>query len=504
MTRDQIIAAQQAIVDAARQAGRDMTPEEVAQFDCYQRMLDAPAPAPAPADGQRAMGTPVPAPAPAATPAPDDGQRAVMQERERVASIMALCRDFDVDPTPHITAGHSMDEVRSAILDGLRQTSAPVSVRVVRDEGDNFRAAASDALLMRAGIPVERPADGARELRAMSLRDLGVECLSKSGRSANELLRKSSDELYGELCREFYNPSSAFPAIMDETIRKGIVHLYNQEPTTFEAVTERGTLRDFKSTPDHEYVIGGVGDFLKVPENGEIKPDLPRTEILPSRKLDTYGKQFSMTRQAFINDDIGFLTEVPGLYAASAKKTIDKQVWSLLYNNDTIFDGVKFFHNNHNNLIGTGSAPSQASIQAAILKLQRQKDHFGEPIYITPTKIAVGVGYEFDLAVIFRSTQVVGSSNNDVNPLYNYPLQVVQTPVLNGLAGTGACPWFLFGSGARGIQVDYFNGQETPTIRRMESPGTLGFVWDIWLDWGISVRDYRSIVRNNGVPIAAA
>ena len=41
-------------------------------------------------------------------------------------------------------------------------------------------------------------------------------------------------------------------------------------------------------------------------------------------------KSFSMSRQAFINDDIGFLTEVPGLYATAAKKTIDKQVYKLL------------------------------------------------------------------------------------------------------------------------------------------------------------------------------
>ena len=54
---------------------------------------------------------------------------------------------------------------------------------------------------------------------------------------------------------------------------------------------------------------------------------------------------------------------------------------------------------------------------------------------------------------------------------------------------------------AKGIQVDYLNGQETPTVRRMETPGQLGFVWDIYLDWGISVRDWRGIYRNDGAVI---
>lgn len=73
--------------------------------------------------------------------------------------------------------------------------------------------------------------------------------------------------------------------------------------------------------------------------------------------------------------------------------------------------------------------------------------------------------------------------------------------MLNALAGDGVCPWFMFGSGAAGIQVDYLNGQETPTVRRMEVPGTLGFVWDIYLDWGIAVRDFRSMAMNPGVVI---
>jgi hypothetical protein len=155
----------------------------------------------------------------------------------------------------------------------------------------------------------------------------------------------------------------------------------------------------------------------------------------------------------------------------------------------------------HKNIVaGTGEAPTQKSIQAMILQMQKQTDQFGEPIYITPRKLIVPVGYEFDLAVIFRSAQVTGSDHNDINPLYNYPLQIVQTPLLNAMAGAGECPWFMMAdeASARGIQVDYLNGQETPTVRRMETPGTLGFTWDIWLDWGISVRDFRGIAKNPG------
>lgn len=507
---------QQELVNAARTANRALTAEEQAEFDTLQREIEAlNTEIETDEAAERALQNPAPAPAPEATPAApptgalDEQNRSaiVQQERTRIADITTMCRDFDMEPDEYIRNGNSVDQVRAAILDKLRDQNSPIStgVRVTGSGEDDFRRDASDALLLRSGrVSVENPTDGARQLQGMSLRDLGIECLMREGnRSASELLRMSPDQLYTELCaqfRQFYNPSAAFPAIMDQTIRKSIVELYNHVPTTFQEITTKGTLKDFKQTTDHEYVIGGVGDFLLVPENGEIKPDMPRTEMLPQRKLDTYGKQFSMTRQAFINDDIGFLTEVPGLYATAAKKTIDKQVYRILFDNKKIFDGKPLFHNDHKNLIATGSKPTQASIQEIILQMQKQTDHFGEPIYITPRKMLVPVGYEFDLAVIFRSAQVVGSSNNDINPLYNYPLQVVQSPVLNALAGSNACPWFMFAdiSSARGIQVDYLNGQETPTVRRMETPGQLGFVWDMYLDWGISVRDFRGIAKNPG------
>ena len=132
--------------------------------------------------------------------------------------------------------------------------------------------------------------------------------------------------------------------------------------------------------------------------------------------------------------------------------------------------------------------------------MQQQTDPFGEAIYINPKYMIVPVGYQFDISVILNSTHVPGSANNDYNPMANYPIQVIQTPVLNSLANGKEVPWFMVADqlSAKSIQVDYLNGQETPIVRRMEAPGTLGFVWDIYTDWGISVRDFRGIARNNG------
>lgn len=404
-----LIQRQQTLVNTARSANRSLSDAEQTEFDDLQRQIVTLNSEIEAEERQQQSAAPAatattPA-APAADPAADQ-QRAIKAERTRISEITAMCRDFDIDPNDYISNGSSLENVRAAIIQQLRTSHAPVSssVQITGSGEDEFRRDASDALLLRSGrINVENPSTGARQLQSMSLRDLAIECLTREGRNASELLRMAPDDLYSEMSRQFYNPTAAFPAILDQTIRKSIVELYNHVPTTFQAFTTKGSLKDFKATADHEYVIGGVGDFLLVPENGEIKPDKPRTELLPTRKLDTYGKQFSMTRQAFINDDIGFLTEVPGLYATAAKKTIDKQVYKILFQNAAIFDGVKLFDAKHKNLVATGTKPTQASIQAMILKMQQQIDQFGEAIYITPRTIVVPVGYEFDLAVILHA-----------------------------------------------------------------------------------------------------
>lgn len=473
MNLEKAIARQQQIVDLARAEKRELTADEQKEFDDLQKIIDS-----------------------------VKSEKAVSEERKRVADITAICRDFNVDASKYISDGSTVDSVRAAILEKMKKENIPSSFKVVAEEGDRFRAAAADALLMRTGSVIESPADGARDLRGLSLKELAVECLERDG--VQGARRMSANEVFDYVSRSFFNPTAAFPAILDNAINKKIVEVYTKTPTTFEKWTTKGTLTDFKESKDHEYLLGGGGDFLEVPENGELKADTPSLEKLPTRQLKTFGRQFSMTRQAFVNDDINFITNIPSLYASKAKRTIEKQVYTALLSTKKIFDGKTLFDASHNNVIEVGAAPSVDSIQKMILKMQKQKDPFGEAITVVPAFVIVPVGYEFILATIFGSTNLPGTSNNDKNPLYNYPVSVVQTPILNELAGDGAAPWFMSADPftAKSIQVDYLDGNETPILRRSEKPGVLGFVWDIYLDWGINVRDFRGIVKNPGVKIA--
>lgn len=480
------VARQQELIDAAQQESRSMTDAETAEFDALQADIE---------ELKSALEAPVNQHA-----VPENAvTTAVAAERQRAADITALCRDFGMDPRDYINSARSLADVQTDILTQMRKSAAPVGqLSVERDEGDKFRDAAAEGLYQRAMGLVVSPTESRNEYRGMSIRDLGIECLVRAGGDANALRRMNSDELYTLLSRQFTNPSAAFPAIMDSAIKKSIVEAYNTVPTTWQDWCSIGTVTDFKATPDHEYLLGGVGDFELVPQNGELKHSTPSTSLLPSRKIDTYGKQFSMSRQAFINDDIGFVAKTPAAYTAAAKKTIDKAVYKILCSNPVIFDGVSLFHNTHANLVSIGAAPEAAAIQEIILLAQEQTDPFGDPIYQIPRKLIVPVGHRFALKVAFGSTHVVGSGNNDINPLYDEAIDIIESPFINQLAANGAVPWFLT-TDAKSIQVDFLNGQQTPSIRRGEPMGQLGFVWDIWLDWGVTAVDFRGIYKNVGV-----
>lgn len=494
MTKKQKLNAamlrQQSILDAAKNDGnRALTFEEKSQFDSIQAEID---------ELKRQIEE--------EDNAPDDSsirEAAIKLERQRISDINTLCRDFNIVPDKYIANGSTVDEVRAAVLEELKAKGAPAHIAVTKDEQDKFREAAADAIMLRSGLDVEAPAEGASELRALSLRDMAVECMERDGQSGSELRRMSGDDLFANLQRQFFNPSAAFPSIMDQTIKKSYEQGYKAVPSTFEEWTTKGTLTDFKVSQS-SYTAGTAGKFLEVPENGELKADVPTDNKKPSRQLKTYGRQFTMSRQAFINDDIGFITTLPSRYAASAKMTLNEQVYTMLYDNGTIYDGKALFSADHKNLISTGAKPSISTVQKMMLQMQLQRDENGRAIIVTPRYIIVPVGYGMELEALLYSQTINTSENTQaVNVLARKGLKVIEDPALNVLAGTNACPWFMAAdkSTAKSIQVDYLNGQEMPTIKRAEVPGKLGYVWDIFLDWAVTCVDFRGIVKNAGTTL---
>ena len=181
-----------------------------------------------------------------------------------------------------------------------------------------------------------------------------------------------------------------------------------------------------------------------------------------------------------------------------------------MVNNPAIYDGVQLFHSTHKNVLATGTGITQAALQKMLMALQTQTDQNGDTIIVRPAYLIIPIGLAMDVYTILHSATINTSGNTQaVNPMYAYAnsIEVIEDPTLNALCGGfgQTMPWFLVAAkeDTEFIQVDYLNGQEVPNIRRMEAPGTLGYIWDMYLDWGITVLDFRGAVKNPGTTVAS-
>lgn len=472
---NQKIVRQQQIVNAAKVEGRELNTEEQNEFDALQREIDA-------LKVQIAEEEKV----------QSEAERAVIAERNRVSEITALCREFEIDPTEYINSGISVDTVRTAILNKIKdeRKASPAGISnttVTKDEADKFRAAASDAILIRGGRSPEKPADGARDLRGMKLRDLAIECLTRSGISGAH--RMDDDTLF----RAALTPDSQFASILSDSVNKSMATAYRAAQTTYQRWTGRGSNPDFKGAT--HYQISEAGDLLPMTQSGEFKFD-EMTDQGVTKAIATFGRSFGFTRQALINDDISILTRVPEAYVRAASRGINRLVYRMLGTNPVIYDGLQLFDAAHNNLAAQGAAIGVQTVGAGRTAMRRQRNLRGnELLNISPRFLIVPASLE-TVAQQFMSVNLFPTQQNVINPFAG-TLEVVSDAELDDYSLTA---WYLAASPADidTIEVTYLNGDDMPKLESQVGFDFLGIKWRIYIDYGVTVLDYRGLYMNPG------
>ena len=443
---------------------------------------------------ERSLETP---PAPE-TPAVDvtiraEVTRALEEQRRTIAAITRRCQTFGVDPAVILEKNLTEAEADRAILRYLEEHNQPHagSVQVTTDEADKFRAAASDAILMRGGVAVEKAAEGARELRGMRLRDLAIECATRSG--VARARRMDDDTLF----RAVLSPESAFVGIATDSVRKSMATAYAAAETTYQLWTSKGSNPDFK--PKQIIQIGEAGDLEEVQENGELKADEP-TDSAVSSVLATFGKTFGFTRKALINDDIGLLTLIPAAYVRAAKRGVNRAVYKLLRDNPTMADGKRLFSADHSNL-GAGAAPSVASYQEAMGRMMHQQNLKGiETLNIRPRFVLCDPLQYAEHAKMLRSIADPAAMNSGaVNPFQGM-MQLVMDADLLGELTDAALPYYFAAdpNSCSTIEVCYLNGVEEPQLDFRVGFDFLGIQYRIIHDRGVTLLDHLGLFRNPG------
>ena len=417
-----------------------------------------------------------------------DLQKAMEQERKRTSEITAMFRDFDVEGADEaIVLGKSVEEAREMVMDQLRARNKGVSVTMGEAESDKFRAAAQDAVLMAAGIPVAEPAAGAQELRGYSMVEMARESLRReSGSTVN-----FGDNM--ELARAAINSTSTFPAIMSNLANKSVMVGFNEAETTYQIWAGKGSNRDFKEAA--RVALSEAGTLELVPEGGQFKQD-SFGEASARTKVATYGKLFSLTRQAIINDDLGLFSKIATKYGSAAKRLVNKMVYAQLTGNVKMQDNVALFDSKHGNVAGTGEALSVKAIAKAITAMRRQKGITGEAtLNITPKYLVVPPELEVTAYQIVNSTAAVDGVNSGVVNPYKGRFIVVADAEL-----TDPDAWYLVADATQHdtIEVTYLNGVETPRLETRQGFDVDGIEYKVAFDCGVSALDFRGLYKNAG------
>ena len=435
--------------------------------------------------------------APAAQEAPA-AEDPVLAERRRATEIETLCRSFGEDPGAYIREGTSVETVRAAILDRLSQERTPIvgrssaetrGVQVTTDEGDKLLAAATDGLLLRSGVFVEHPADGAREFRGMGIQDVARECLRVSGENAARL---SADEVL----RRSLTPDSAFVSITSNAANRAVLGAMQHAPTTYQAWTSVGSAKDFK--PTNIYEVNDGGTLREIPQNGEFTEAKLSDAPVAVRQLITVGKMLSFTRQMFINDEFDLILRMVTAHVQAFQRGINQAVYALLKANPAMLDGDQLFSSAHKNL-GTAAAPGTDSFSEARLLMRRQTEADGVTrLNLSPAFVLCGAADETKVEQLLHSLAAPEGTNSGVANVFRSAM----TPVVDAELDVdgGAQPFYFAAhpSLAPTIEVSYLNGVEAPTVETETDFDRLGIRYRVYGDRGVTLLGYRGLVKNPG------
>lgn len=426
-------------------------------------------------------------------------------ERERIREIDGICERYDCRDLARemIIGGKSLEEAQRAVLDAIHERSKKSNpgasgIIVVGHEQDKFRAAAEHALILRAGMTIEKPAPGAQELRGYTLVEMARECLRVAGLDHHGSIK----EMVGRALT-----SSDFPNILANLATKSMQQGWDDAQETWPIWTGEGSVSDFKTYYDNG--LSEFDDLEEIPDGGEIKIGGFSEKSPETYKIASYGKKFKVTRVMIINDDLNALTALPAKRTEAANRKIGDIVYAVLTGNGNMGDGNALFDaTNHSNdaISGYKSAPGTANIAEAIRAMKSHKDIAGKRrLNIRPQYFLAPVSLEGSAEVFFRSERFSDSNtvatdsslaSTRVNPYAGNYFTRIYEPRLDDDSVTA---WYLAGPKGRTVKVMFLNGQRGP-ILEMTQPGfsVEGFEYAVVIDVGAYATDYRGLYRNEG------
>lgn len=415
--------------------------------------------------------------------------KAQADEKTRQKGIRAEFDELDGDFTALMNEAidneDTLEEVQARVkwLKAAGKGSEPAAgdpIEIGADARDKFKKGALNHLLAQAGL---EDADPQNNFRGYTAAELARECLVQAN------ARPSSSSRMEVVASAFTHSSSDFPFLLQECARRALLKGFEETDETFQLWTQKGSMSDFRA---HDRGgLGGFGSLAKIPEGGEYK-HFSLDEYKETNQLATYGRMFSITRQAIINDDLRAFTTVPQKMGRSARRTIGDLVYALLAANPKMGDGVELFHAKHGNLGGSAAQITTAAVQAIRAKMAKQKgrDKNVTALNIRPNVLLCPVEMEGTAKTVATAEHLVGGDAGDLTPnIVRNTFEVISD------ARMAEDAWYMLAKMFDTLEVAYLDGNETPHLEQQQGWNIDGTEFKVRLDAGIAPMEFASMYK---------
>lgn len=446
--------------------------------------------------------------APAPTPAPAAAASVVAgaMDGTRAADIVALCQRHGCAELADglLRQGSTIEQARAAVLDAMdardqqRRGGGNISVQTVRDEHETRMRGMGEAIMSRMD-PSAQITDLGRQYRGLSLTEMAREALEGMSISTRGMTRNEIATAAFRVRGPGYHTTGDFPSLLGGVGARRLRAAYDLYPSTFQLWARRAAnLPDFRIT--NVMAVGGAPELKKLNEAGEYTYG-SISEDATSYRAFSYGRAIALTRQMFVNDDLGAFDRLLTRFGESARRLENRLVYDQILTNPTMQDGKALFHADHGNLL-TG-APGALSIEAMgklRAQMRKQKDLDGKSVLnLTPAYLIVPSDLE-QLAYQYTSSNYVPAKAADVNEFRQggrTSVEPIVEPLLDELSATA---WFM---AARSGQIDtveyaYVDGSEGVRTETFASEDVDGVKVRATLDFAAKVIDWRGVQKANG------
>ena len=263
--------------------------------------------------------------------------------------------------------------------------------------------------------------------------------------------------------------TSDFPYLFGDVLDRQVLATYKATEPIWKKFTKLSTNKDFRNADRYRF-SGGDEALELVNEKGEYLASA-RAEARYRLAVQKYGRQFDISWEALINDDLGALQDTPARFARAALRTEHRVVTALYYHNVVLATA------------GQGNLSVNpltiANLETGLEWFAAQTDVGGEAIQNRAKYLVVPPALELTARQILTSATKMWTEGAvgvpvpypTTNVVSNYGLELVIDPyitilgaVTTPLSSVGS--WFLFSdpSELAALEAAYLRGHERPEI----------------------------------------